>query len=243
MINLVVDIGNTQVKAAVFELHKLIEHFVFEEEQFSKKIQQILQDREINQCILSSVRENNTKIVDQLSKIQRFIQLNSTTPVPFQNLYSTPKTLGIDRIALVAGAIGEFPNQNVLVIDAGTCITYDFLNSKSEYLGGAISPGITIRYRSLHDYTSKLPQLAINEGFNLIGNSTSEAIHSGIINGVVQEIEGVINQYQAKYQDLTVVLTGGDTKFLSKQLKNSIFANQNFLLHGLNQILTFNNKE
>ena len=243
MINLVVDIGNTQVKAAVFELHKLIEHFVFEEEQFSKKIQQILQDRVINQCILSSVRENNAEIVDQLSKISRFIQLDSTTPVPFRNLYSTPKTLGIDRIALVAGAIGQFPNQNVLVIDAGTCITYDFLNSKSEYLGGAISPGITIRYRSLHDYTSKLPQLSINEGFSLMGGSTSGAIHSGIINGVIQEIEGVINQYRAKYQDLTVVLTGGDTKFLSKQLKNSIFANQNFLLHGLNQILTFNNKE
>lgn len=241
--NLVVDIGNTQVKAAVFELHKLVEHFVFEEENASKKIQQIIQERDIDQCILSSVRENNDKITELLSKIPHFIQLSSTTLVPFHNLYSTPKTLGIDRIALVAGAMNQFPDQNVLVIDAGTCITYDFLNSKNEYLGGAISPGITIRYRSLHDYTSKLPQLSINEEFNLVGKSTSEAIHSGIINGVIQEIEGVISQYQAKYQDLTVVLTGGDTKFLSKQLKNSIFANQNFLLHGLNQILTFNNKE
>ena len=129
------------------------------------------------------------------------------------------------------------------MIDAGTCITYDFVNEHSEYLGGAISPGIDIRYRSLKDYTAKLPRLSLSDEFNLIGKSTSESIHSGVVNGVIQEIEGVINQYKAKYPDLTVILTGGDTKSLFKQLKNSIFAHQNFLLYGLNQILTFNNRE
>lgn len=243
MKNLVVDIGNTKVKAAVFELDKLLESVSFDEKDFEKNTQNIFNKHKIDACILSSVKESNRKVVGKLSEIPHFIQLNHTTKVPFTNLYSTPKTLGIDRIALVSGASQEFSNQNVLIIDAGTCITYDFLNSKNEYLGGAISPGIHIRYNSLHDYTSKLPKLSVSEDYELTGDSTSQAIHSGIINGVIQEIEGVINQYKAKYGHLTVVLTGGDTKFLSKQLKNSIFANQNFLLYGLNQILTFNNQE
>ena len=182
---------------------------------------------------------------EQLSYIENhfeLLQFDASTKVPFDNQYKTPDTLGLDRIALVCASVQSYPNQNVLIIDAGTCITYDFLNSKNEYLGGAISPGIHIRYNSLHDYTSKLPKLSLPEDYQLTGDSTSEAIHSGIINGVTQEIMGVINQYKEKYGDLTVVLTGGDTKFLSKQLKNSIFANQNFLLYGLNTILTHNIK-
>ena len=117
-----------------------------------------------------------------------------------------------------------------------------FINKNNQYLGGAISPGIDIRYQSLHHYTSKLPKLIKSEAHNLIGTSTSEAIHSGVINGVIHEIEGVIRQYELDFHHLTIVLTGGDTKFLFKQLKNSIFANQNFLLNGLNKILTFNNQ-
>ena len=189
------------------------------------------------------MKKENSILLDLLKAIPLFIQLDHNTKVPFQNLYETPETLGIDRIALVAAATNHYPDQNVLILDAGTCITYDFINADKEYLGGAISPGIDIRYRSLHDYTSKLPKLSATSSFSVLGKNTSEAIHSGVVNGVIQEIEGVINQYQGIYSDLTVVLTGGDTKFLSKQLKNSIFAHQNFLLIGLNQILTFNNKE
>ncbi|MEQ6123062.1 type III pantothenate kinase [Pseudotenacibaculum sp. MALMAid0570] len=243
MKNLVIDVGNTQVKAAVFESDTLLESVVFEEKDFRKNIEYLKEKYAVKHCILSSVKDIDEKITTQLNQFEYFISLNSTTKVSFTNLYSTPTTLGIDRIALVAAAISKFENKNVLIIDAGTCITYDFLDSINQYHGGAISPGINIRYKSLHDYTSKLPLLSKEENFSLIGDSTSGAIHSGIINGVIQEIEGVINQYKAKYPDLTVVLTGGDTKFLSKQLKNSIFANQNFLLYGLNQILTFNNKE
>ena len=168
--------------------------------------------------------------------------MNTTTPLPFKNRYTTPSTLGNDRIALAAAAVCVYPLKNTLVIDAGTCITFDFINSKNEYLGGAISPGIGMRYKSLHQYTGKLPLLSKNEEFKLIGTSTKSSIHSGIINGIICEIKGVIAQYQQDFGDLTIVLTGGDTKFLSKQLKNSIFANQNFLLRGLNKILTFNNQ-
>jgi len=241
--NLVVDIGNTKVKAAVFESNTLISFESFQEDDFEKIISKFLQEHPIKACILASVKKDRSDILKILAQIPYFIQLNHTTSIPFTNLYSTPKTLGIDRIALVAATTNLYSHQNALIIDAGTCITYDFINKDQEYLGGAISPGIQIRYRSVHDYTSKLPQLQASEVYSLIGDSTETAIHSGILNGVVQEIQGVINQYQAKYPDLTVILTGGDTKFLSKQLKNSIFAHQNFLLHGLNRILTFNNKE
>jgi len=241
--NLIIDIGNTQVKAAVFESCRLVEHFVFDEKDFQNNIKNILKKYMINNGILSSVKTINEEFLSLLEEIPHLIKLNSDTKVPFYNTYSTPETLGKDRIALVSAASKEFPNKNVLIIDAGTCITYDILNAKNKYLGGAISPGIQIRYKSLNYYTSKLPELSITNEFSLIGDSTSNSIHSGIINGVIQEIEGVVNQYKERFEDLTVVLTGGDTKFLSKRLKNSIFANQNFLLYGLNKILTFNHQE
>lgn len=243
IMNLVVDIGNTLVKAAVFKSNQMIETLSFEESHAKKELSNLLTRYRFDAGILSSVGTNSTQIIEIMQSIPIFLELDYTTLIPFKNLYGTPTSLGKDRIALVAAASMMFKDKNTLVIDAGTCITYDFLNSQNEYLGGAISPGIQIRYRSLHEYTSKLPQLSKTSKHFLIGSSTDESIHSGVINGVVQEIQGVIKQYQEKYLDLTVILTGGDTKFLSKQLKNSIFAHQNFLLQGLNQILTFNNKE
>ena len=240
--NLVIDIGNTKVKAAVFELDRIELCVVLDENHFLKYLKEILKNHKITQCILSSVKETNLEFINELQKIPFFISLDFSTKVPFKNLYSTPKTLGVDRMALVAASVCLYPQKNCLIIDAGTCITYDFINSKNEYLGGSISPGIDMRYKSLYNHTSKLPKLAKNNVFNLIGASTSESIHSGVINGTVNEIKGVVGQYEQNFHDLTIVLTGGDTKFLFKQLKNGIFANQNFLLHGLNKILTFNNQ-
>ena len=169
--------------------------------------------------------------------------ISSFTEVPFKNLYKTPKTLGVDRIALVAGAVSQFSGHNILVIDAGTCITFDFVNSEGEYLGGAISPGLKMRFNSLNYFTANLPLLEIDELTDFIGKNTKESINSGVINGAIQEIDGVINQYNKKFLDLTVVLTGGDTNFLAKQLKSSIFANQNLLLQGLNRILIHNTEK
>ena len=126
------------------------------------------------------------------------------------------------------------------MIDAGTCITYDFITKQCEYLGGAISLGIQMRYKALHEFTAKLPLLEPNELQNFIGVDTNTSIHSGVINGVSNEIDGIIKQYQKKYQELTVVLTGGDTYFLSKQLKSVIFAHPNFVLEGLHTILIHN---
>ena len=240
--NLVIDIGNTKVKVAVFELDTIITAVVCEEINLVKELKRISNQYAIKRSIVSSVKDINEEYLEELQKLPFLIILNTDTPLPFKNRYTTPSTLGNDRIALAAAAVCIHPLKNTLVIDAGTCITYDFINSKNEYLGGAISPGIGMRYKSLHQYTGKLPLLSKNEEFKLIGTSTKSSIHSGIINGIICEIKGVIAQYQQDFGDLTIVLTGGDTKFLSKQLKNSIFANQNFILRGLNKILTFNNQ-
>jgi type III pantothenate kinase len=143
---------------------------------------------------------------------------------------------------LSTGAVLQFPKQNRLVIDAGTCITYDFIDNNDNYLGGAISPGIRLRYESLHRQTAKLPLLAKEYPENIIGNTTHESIHSGVINGVLLEIEGFIQKYQTQNPNIMIILTGGDSDFLAKRLKNTIFANSNFLLESLNQTFQYNQK-
>ena len=238
--NLIIDVGNTNVKAAVFEQDTIIELVIFDKNMLLLEVKNILKKYKISSGIMSNVASISKNNIVKLQKLVKLTLVSSTTKVPFINLYKTPTTLGVDRIALVSGGVKKYPNKNVLIIDAGTCITFDFVNSKSEYLGGAISPGITMRYKALHNFTANLPLLEKNELKNFIGKSTNESINSGVVNGVIKELDGVILEYKEKYGNLTVVLTGGDTKFLSKQLKSSIFANQNFLLLGLNELLIFN---
>ena len=240
MMILIIDIGNTNVKAAVFEKDTLLDVVVFEKGKILSEIKKILKKHPISKAVMSNVASISEV---KLKKIQAFVEIifiSSFTRVPFVNLYKTPKTLGVDRIALAAAAVSQFPYKNVLVVDAGSCITFDFVTAKKEYLGGAISPGIQMRFHALNHFTANLPLLVKEEAPSFIGFSTKESINSGVVNGVLQEIEGVISQYKNKYLDLTVVLTGGDTNFLSKQLKSSIFANQNLLLQGLNYLLNFN---
>lgn len=239
--NLVIDMGNTAVKAAVFQNNKLLEKFQFPRENFFKKNQEIFNSYpKIDYSILSSVVITNQSEVDLIKERSKLQILNKDLLLPFTNLYKTPETLGIDRLALIGGAAVAFPKNNVLVIDAGTCITFDFKNDHNEYFGGAISPGIRMRFKALHTFTSKLPLVEFKEDAELIGEDTEGSILSGVINGAVAEIAEIINTYKSKHKDLTVILTGGDTQFLSKRLKNSIFANSNFLLEGLNYILEFN---
>jgi len=242
--NLIIDVGNSFVKLAVFKGEKLkYKESVELDDTFF--IIKALKEKHtaIEKAIISSVGKLKKAEVNAIAKLFDLLVLDSKTKLPFKNLYKTPKTLGVDRIALVCSSIHQFPNKNTLVIDAGTCITYDFVTSNTEYLGGAISPGIRVRYKSLNNLTSNLPLLESEMPKHIIGESTEESIHSGVINGVLKEIDGVIEAYKIKYPDLTVILTGGDAKFLSKQLKSSIFANSNFLLEGLNFILQFNLNE
>lgn len=238
--NLVIDVGNTRVKAAVFKGDKLLGLFVFDRRKIISEINKIIKKNNISVGIISNVVAISEKKMAQLRKNLKLEVLSVSSKVPFTNLYETPKTLGVDRIALVAAAVKQFPNKNVLVIDAGTCITFDFVNSKAQYLGGAISPGIKMRYKALNNFTANLPMIESLELNNFIGKNTETSIISGVLNGVKHEVSGAIAAYEKKYLHLTVVLTGGDTNFLSKQLKSSIFANQNFLLQGLNEILKFN---
>jgi type III pantothenate kinase len=242
--NLVIDVGNSLVKLAVFEDTKIIYKKAVQLDFILKHVDLLRKEfKTINKTIISSVGKLKNADITYLNKNFDLVQLNNTTKLPFKNCYETPNTLGMDRVALVSAAVQQYPKSNVLIIDAGTCITYDFVSDKNEYLGGAISPGIRMRYQSLNNLTAKLPLLETKEPKNIIGNSTNNSIHSGVVYGVLKEIEGVIDAYSLNYKDLTVILTGGDTNFLSKQLKSSIFANSNFLLEGLNFILQFNSKE
>ncbi|HSM63616.1 MAG TPA: type III pantothenate kinase, partial [Gillisia sp.] len=155
----------------------------------------------------------------------------------------TPKTLRNDRIAVRSAACKTYPTQNVLVIDAGTCITFDFKNAENRYLGGAISPGLQMRFQAMHTFTENLPLLEPEDEVELIGNTTVKSMQSGVVTGIIAEIEGVISRYSSQFEDLKIILTGGDSQFLCKRLKNSIFANSNFLLEGLNYILEFNKSQ
>ncbi|WP_452225101.1 type III pantothenate kinase [Lacinutrix chionoecetis] len=239
--NLIIDVGNTYTKLAVFKDNKLVDKERVETKNCVSEIKKIQKKHvKIIFAIVSSVGKLNKETIQFLKTAFKLTELSHNSKLPFKNHYCTPRTLGIDRIALVCASFAQFPNSNVLIIDAGTCITYDFINAKNEYLGGAISPGIRMRYLAMHNQTANLPLLETTVPKQIIGDSTATSMHSGVINGVLNEIDGTISKYKDKYQDLTVILTGGDAKLLSKQLKSSIFANSNFLLEGLNFILQYN---
>jgi len=240
--NLVVDLGNTFAKIAVFQNYRLLEVFKILKSEKNKKIEKIFQKYpQIQFSILSSVLKDDDSVKKVLQKHSVLYYLDHQTNLPFINNYSSPKTLGKDRIALAAAAVYAYPKQDCLVIDAGTCVTYDIVNSDSEYLGGAISPGLQMRFNAVHKFTEKLPLIQSDSNhLKLIGNSTEECLKSGIYFGFAAEIDGMITSYISEFKDLTVILTGGDLLFLSKRLKNSIFANSNFLLEGLNYILEYN---
>ena len=238
--NLVIDIGNIQIKVAVYQETILIFKDQFSSDQLISRVLSISEQYNIKEGVISHVTSLDQTLLSELKKIVQLIELDYRTKLPFVNKYLTPKTIGVDLVALLTIKKGQFPNQNVLVIDAGSCITFDFLDKNEEYFGGDISPGIEMRYKAVNNYTANLPLLKKIEMIPELGDSTKNAIHRGVLNGVIQEIEGVITQYRSKYQKLTVVLTGGDTIFLAKNLKSSIFAIPNFLLEGLNSILIHN---
>ncbi len=239
--NLIIDIGNTSAKLAVFQNNKIIVSRCIQVSMLALEIDKLLLEfNDISQGIISCVGMLPSKDIKLIQKKISLIFLNHDLKLPFKMRYETPKTLGSDRLALVAAGCIKYESKNVLIIDAGSCITYDFLDSNKNYLGGAIAPGINMRYNSLSHFASNLPLLSKKITQNLIGNSTDSCIHSGVIKGVLHEIEGAISDYKNKYPDLTVILTGGDTDFLCKQLKISIFANSDFLLDGLNFLLETN---
>jgi len=199
---------------------------------------------QLNQAILSSVKPVEEELIQFLSKnFELFIELDQHTPLPIENLYETPETLGKDRIAAAVGANELFPRQNVLIIDAGTAITYDVVSEKNEFLGGNISPGLQMRFKALNQFTGKLPLINYSDEFQLIGRNTEEAIRAGVQNGILYEIERTIETFNRNYENLQIVMTGGDSIFFDKKLNYSIFVHFNLTLIGLNRILEHNAKK
>jgi type III pantothenate kinase len=237
---LAVDVGNTRIKAAVFEGNTLLESFVFLKTALEKSIQYILEKyKNTSDIVVASVSDVEKQAFFSFENAVNIHFVSHKDAFPFVNRYETPQTLGIDRMVLAAGATLQFPNQNRLVIDAGTCVTFDCIDENDNYLGGAISPGLRLRYESLHHYTAKLPLLTLEKPKDFIGKSTSESIHSGVVNGLVYEIDGFVEEFKAQYSKFIILLTGGDSEFLAKRLKNTIFANSNFLLESLNQTFQY----
>ncbi len=232
MLKLTIDEGNTIAKVALFEEEKLLQKI--SEVDFEAVLKYA---KDADRVILSSVKSKSEYL--DLSH-SHFINLNSNTPLPIENRYSSPKTLGKDRIALSVGAHHLFPNEDVLILDMGTCLTYDFINADGQYLGGGISPGLSMRFKALYHFTDGLPMVSPKNSPSLIGDTTDTAILSGVINGISSEIDGIIQRYTIKYPNINVIITGGDANFFDKGLKNAIFASSDLLMIGLNKILDYN---
>jgi type III pantothenate kinase len=236
--NLVLDFGNTRIKTGVFDGLNLVEKRAFDSE--NELLDNLGSFNSIQHCILGSVTKAHTKASQLLSERCHTVLFTAQTPIPIKNLYKSALTLGSDRVAASVGAWLQYPDRPVLTIDAGTCIKYNFVNTRNEYLGGAISPGIPMRLKAMHEYTSALPLVPFDKSFEkLTGESTAESLLSGALMGAVCEVDAMIDRYEAVHTGLQVVLTGGDADYLGGKLKNRFFANPDILLLGLNAILNY----
>lgn len=248
--NLIIDHGNTLIKIAFFYEDHLFDMQAFKilsEAQLVEFITEVEKKYtrfgKLKYGIISSVVKDIQPLVKSLQDKLRVFELNSDLPVPLNIRYKTPLTLGNDRIASAVGATSMFPGSDLLVIDAGTCITYDFTNRNNEFIGGGISPGITMRFKALHTFTGNLPLLEGIKETELIGDSTARSILSGVVNGVYAEVEGIMERYREKFPNLITLFTGGDMNYFEKYTKSDIFAVSNLVLTGLNKILKFNVKQ
>lgn len=235
--NLVIDIGNTRIKAAVFDGKKLIACHIIKS--FKKSSITALMNRYAIRAVIFSSVIKEKKIL-AASEILQVFYLNHKTALPIVNDYATPATLGTDRLANACGAALLFKNKNCLILDAGTCLKFDLITADAHYKGGAISPGLNMRYKALHDYTGRLPLVKQTDNVALTGNTTQTSIASGVQNGIIAEAEYLIAEYKKLYKGLKVVVTGGDMAFFADRLKTHIFAAPDLTLVGLNSILNYN---
>jgi type III pantothenate kinase len=247
--NLILDFGNTNKKLAVVDPGRQFDpvtasHDIEIETHRRITVNAVIKFSDlhpgIRSCILSSVVPYPEGIKKYLAGRFAFTELDEHTPLPITNRYRSPGTLGKDRLAAAVAGAMLFPRRNVLVINAGSCITYDFVNKNGEYTGGSISPGMQMRFRALHTFTKQLPLLSFKEIDTLTGTDTEASVLSGVINGIAGEMESVSAAYLAEYPGMEIILSGGDLKHFVNRLKISIFAVPNIVIHGLQQILAFN---
>jgi type III pantothenate kinase len=234
--NLVIDIGNTRIKAGLFKSLELIRKESFLN---LSELKNFIISTHADHILVSSVNHDPAEILSWSASTGKKISLTSSLPLPVRINYKTPHTLGVDRLAAVCGAQELFPAKNCLVIDAGTCINYELLDAQGVYHGGAISPGISMRFEAMHTFTARLPLVKAKDDIGLIGNTTESCLQSGVMNGVLEEVKGFIKKYQDLYADLTVIMCGGDHPFFENRLKPAIFVAPELVLIGLNRILRY----
>jgi type III pantothenate kinase len=234
------DFGNTRLKCGVFDGKELVEVVTMEDDS-DKAVQELLKTYTPVNTLLSSVINHNPEINVILEKETRFHLLNHHSKLPITTPVGKPETIGADRLALVVGAVAQYPQQHNLVVGLGTAITYNFINKNGEFLGGGISPGMQMRFKSLQVFTAKLPLVSKDWNFPLVGYDTRTNILSGVIFGMMKEIDGMIDLYNEKYRNLNVLLTGGDSGYFARHLKNQIFADQNLIFKGLYALSELNN--
>jgi type III pantothenate kinase len=232
MITICFDFGNTSCKAAVFHDRDIIEAVTLSES-IADDVSALIQKHKPNRSILTSVINHDPQIETLLNEKTSFHLLTAGSKLNFSLAVGKPETTGTDRIAIIAAAIDCYPNKNNLIISLGSCITYNFVNQYGQFLGGAISPGLEMRFKSMNDYTAKLPKVSAEWNTPLIGYDTKTNIQSGVVHGIINEIEGFINDYAERYDNFNVVLTGGNSPYFAVQLKKRIFADLNFLFKGL----------
>ena len=232
----IIDIGNTRVKYASFQNGVLQTQGYCVDNELGRVLSSI--DPSLKRLMLSSVKPIPKELLLALEKKGVHCTfLSSDMQMPFKNNYETPQSIGADRLALAAGGQKRFPNQAVLVVDIGTCLTFDFIDAEAVYHGGAISPGLLMRLKALNAFTGKLPLVDLKPPIDLIGRNTNESILSGVVNGMLKELDGIIDEYKMRYPEVKIILTGGDVAFFDKKLKNSIFADAEILLKGMHFIL------
>jgi len=241
--DLVIDIGNTLQKLAVFDENGKTAQFLQEKQLTIPLLEEVLVSYPVRRAIVSSVGEENQGILRWLEDRVKLVRFSSQCRLPITMRYATPETLGTDRIANAVGANALCPGENVLSIMAGTCLVADFVNADGEYLGGSIAPGMRMRFQALSQFTARLPLVDPESIDFFIGDDTRGSILSGVINGMAREIDGLIAQYEREFDGLKVIFSGGDSALLQNFIKKRIFAAQNPILFGLLKILKLNASE
>lgn len=235
------DFGNTRLKCGIFQNGSLTESITLEQDPY-QSVSNLLEKYQPANTIVSSVIDHDENIETLLNASSQFHKLSFKSKLPFTSPVGKPATIGADRIALVSAAVLLYPQSNTLIIALGTCVTYNFINRQHHFLGGAISPGLHMRFNALKHNTAKLPLISPNFQYPLIGYDTATNILSGVIGGMVNEIDGFIQQYKKLYTNFNVLLTGGDTSDFAGLLKNKIFADPDLLFKGLYAISEYNDQ-
>jgi type III pantothenate kinase len=240
-VNLCIDWGNTNVKAAIFDNDNLSKQIVCTEHDALEKVSGLMDSYKPVKAILSSVVHHNDEVIHLVkSQIKSFIKLDGYTRLPINNAYLSQDTLGADRLAMICGAHAAYPDKNNLVVSIGTCITYNLMQKNRTFRGGAISPGLHMRLKSMHEFTDMLPEVGMNGELLLLGYDTETCMRSGAAFGMAAEIDGMVANFEAQYPDFNAILTGGDGPYFAAKLKSKIFADPDLLLKGLNLILNYN---